>query len=185
MLPVFKIPGKYNFPVLKIVFLKKNHTMIWKEIKIAYRSYGNAEELPDGYKTLIDRARDSSEQAWAPYSQFRVGAAVRLKSGMILTGNNQENAAYPAGLCAERTALFYANANFPGDPVMAIAVTAQNARGLLAEPVKPCGGCRQAMLETESRYNQPITIILEGKDSIYVLDGVTSLLPLSFNRNSL
>ena len=159
--------------------------MIWKEIKIAYRSYGNAEEMPDEYKLLINMARSVSGKAWAPYSQFRVGAAVWLKNGLILTGNNQENAAYPVGLCAERTALFYANANYPDDPVVAIAVTAQNEKGLLPEPVKPCGGCRQAILETENRFSQPITIILDGSDSTIVLDGISSLLPLSFTRYSL
>ena len=131
------------------------------------------------------RARKASEDAWAPYSGFKVGAAVKLLSGMVLTGNNQENAAYPSGLCAERTVLFYASANFPDDPVVAIAVTAQNAAGFLAEPVKPCGGCRQALLEVETRHNRPVTIVLDGQQSIYLLEGVGSLLPLNFTRRSL
>jgi cytidine deaminase len=159
--------------------------MNWKEIKIAYREFSNIDELSDDWKALVLSARNASENAWAPYSGFKVGAAVKLASGMVVTGNNQENAAYPAGLCAERTALFYANANFPGVPVETIAVTAQNSEGWMAEPVKPCGGCRQAMLEVETRYNKPFTIILDGQKSIIVIDGVDSLLPLNFKRTSL
>lgn len=156
-----------------------------REIKIAYLEFDGIGELPDEYRLLIMRARKASEDAWAPYSGFKVGAAVKLLSGMVLTGNNQENAAYPSGLCAERTVLFYASANFPDDPVVAIAVTAQNAAGFLAEPVKPCGGCRQALLEVETRHNRPVTIVLDGQQSIYLLEGVGSLLPLNFTRRSL
>lgn len=159
--------------------------MNWKEIKISYQEYSNIDELPEEWKTLVLRARDASGNAWAPYSGFKVGAAVKLASGQIVIGNNQENAAYPAGLCAERTALFYANANYPDDPVETIAVTAQNSNGWMAEPVKPCGGCRQALLEVETRYNRPVTIVLDGQKSIIVLDGVDSLLPLNFKRSSL
>ncbi len=159
--------------------------MKWNEIKIAYREYNELDELPDDWKSLVIRARESSGNAWAPYSGFRVGAAVRLGSGRVITGNNQENAAYPVGLCAERTALFYANANYPDDPVEVIAVTAQNDKGFVEDPVKPCGGCRQALLEVETRYNQSVTIILDGKNALYVLDGVDGLLPLNFKRSSL
>jgi cytidine deaminase len=159
--------------------------MKWNEIKIAYREYANLGELPEDWKSLIMRARDVSDRAWAPYSGFKVGAAVKLVSGLIVAGNNQENAAYPAGLCAERTALFYANANFPNDPVDVIAVTAKNVHGWVEEPVKPCGGCRQALLEVETRYNRKVTILLDGQKAIYVLDGVDGLLPLNFTRSSL
>jgi cytidine deaminase len=159
--------------------------MNWKEIKIAYREFKSIDELSDDWKALVLRARAGSENAWAPYSGFKVGAAVKLVSGHVVVGNNQENAAYPAGLCAERTALFYANANYPDDPVETIAVTAQNSNGWMDEPVKPCGGCRQALLEVETRYNRLVTIILDGQKSIIVLDGVDSLLPLNFKRTSL
>lgn len=159
--------------------------MKWNEIKIAYREYLSLEELPGEWKELVLRARAASEDAWAPYSGFKVGAAVKLGSGLILTGNNQENAAYPVGLCAERTALFYANANYPDDPVDVIAVTAQNVNGWLDEPVKPCGGCRQALLEVETRFNKKVRIILDGQQSIYVLDGIDGLLPLNFKRSAL
>lgn len=159
--------------------------MKWNEIKIVYREYKGIEELPAEWKELVLRAREASCNAWAPYSGFRVGAAVKLGSGLIMTGNNQENAAYPAGLCAERTALFYANASHPDDPVDVIAVTAQNAHGWMEEPVKPCGGCRQALLEVETRYNKKVTIILDGQKAIYVMDGIDGLLPLNFKRSDL
>lgn len=159
--------------------------MNWREIRIAYREYSNLDELPEAWKDLILRARRTSLNAWSPYSGFMVGAAVKLESGRIIEGNNQENAAYPVGLCAERTALFYANANYPDDAVEVIAVSAQNSGGLVLKPVKPCGGCRQAMLEVEVRFNKKIQIILDGKESILVLDGVDSLLPLNFKPEAL
>lgn len=180
-----QISGKYNFPGRKIVFLSKFRIMNWREIRIAYREYSNLDELPEAWKDLILRARRTSLNAWSPYSGFMVGAAVKLESGRIIEGNNQENAAYPVGLCAERTALFYANANYPDDAVEVIAVSAQNSGGLVLKPVKPCGGCRQAMLEVEVRFNKKIQIILDGKESILVLDGVDSLLPLNFKPEAL
>lgn len=159
--------------------------MNWREIRIAYREYADLEELPGSWRDLVLNARQASFNAWSPYSGFMVGAAVRLESGRIISGNNQENAAYPVGLCAERTALFYANANFPHDAVEMIAVSAQNSGGLVLKPVKPCGGCRQAMLEVEVRFNRKILVILDGKDSILVLDGIDSLLPLNFKPEAL
>ncbi len=154
--------------------------MTQREIRIIYHEAEGIHELTDDLAELIREARQISEKAYSPYSGFCVGAAVRLADGRIITGNNQENAAYPSGLCAERTALFYANSNYPESPVDAIAITARNARGLVKEPVKPCGGCRQVMLETEIRFNRKIRIVLDGQKSVYLLDGVESLLPLSF-----
>jgi cytidine deaminase len=156
-----------------------------KEIIIKYREFSGVDDLPVLYKELVLSARQASGNAWAPYSGFRVGAAVRLLSGRVITGNNQENAAYPEGLCAERTALFYAGANYPGDPVEIIAVSASTHSGQVSLPVKPCGGCRQALLEVENRYNRQVTIVLDGADSVIVLDGVDSLLPLNFRPDSL
>jgi cytidine deaminase len=104
---------------------------------------------------------------------------------LIVTGNNQENSAYPSGLCAERVALFYANANYPESEVKAIAISAAKNGVLVNEPVKPCGSCRQALAETEVRFKTPIRIILDGQDSILVLNGVESLLPLSFSKKDL
>jgi cytidine deaminase len=180
-----KISGKYNFPVRKTVFLNKFCTMNSKEIIIVYQEHESIETLPTVLKLLVLAARQASANAYAPYSGFKVGAAVQLKSGMVVTGNNQENAAYPAGLCAERTALFYAGANFPDDPVEAIAVAASSTSGWLNEPVKPCGSCRQVMLETEGRSSKPITIILDGRQSVILIEGADSLLPLNFKKDSL
>jgi cytidine deaminase len=155
------------------------------EIKIVVHEFQNIGELPENDQRLLKEARRISALAYAPYSGFYVGAAVLLGSGVIITGNNQENSAYPSGLCAERVALFYANANYPESGVSAIAVSAAKNGLLVHEPVKPCGACRQALSEAEVRFDSPIRIILDGQDSIMVLQGVESLLPLSFSKNSL
>jgi cytidine deaminase len=156
-----------------------------KEIRILYDEFSSLEELPVEMKQLIEEARVISQKAWSPYSGFCVGAAVKLTNGLIIKGNNQENAAYPSGLCAERTALFYANANYPEIPVEAIAISARNVKGMVREPVKPCGSCRQVLLETEMRFNHPVKIILDGQNSIFVFDGIDSLLPMSFKPEAL
>lgn len=150
-------------------------------IKIVVRVYQYKElSLPDC--NLIDTACKATERSYAPYSHFSVGAAVRLLNGTIITGTNQENAAYPSGLCAERTVLFYANSQYPDSPIDTLAIAARNERGeFLDIPIPPCGACRQVMLETEQRFNRPIRILLFGKKEIYELDSVKSLLPLSFD----
>jgi len=155
------------------------------EIKIVVYEYETIEELPDADQILLSEARKITLLAYAPYSGFHVGAAVLLGNGKIFTGNNQENSAYPSGLCAERVALFYANANHPESEVKSIAVSAAKNGILVDDSVKPCGSCRQALAETEVRFGQPIRIILDGQDSILVLNGVESLLPLSFSKKAL
>lgn len=155
------------------------------EITIVVHEFQNIGELPENDQLLLNEARRITALAYAPYSGFHVGAAVLLDNGLIVTGNNQENSAYPSGLCAERVALFYANANFPDTGVKAIAVSAAKSGILVNESVKPCGACRQALAETEVRFETPIRIILDGQDSILVLHGVESLLPLSFSKKAL
>ncbi len=155
-----------------------------KELRILVYEYDNIVELPEIDRKLVLQAREASRNAYAPYSNFKVGAALLLDNGESVTGNNQENSAYPSGICAERVALFHANANFPDNKVKILAVTACNKNGLTTDPVKPCGTCRQAILETEARFNQPIKIILDGRKKIQVLEGVESLLPLSFKPAS-
>lgn len=155
------------------------------EIKIVVHEFANIVELPLNDQNLLIEARRITEQAYAPYSGFHVGAAVLLENGMIVTGNNQENSAYPSGLCAERVALFYANANYSDSAVKTIAISASKSGALVNEPVKPCGSCRQALAETEIRFKTPIRIILDGQDGILVLNGVESLLPLSFSKKAL
>jgi len=155
------------------------------EIRIVVHEFENIGELPEKDQALLREARRVTSMAYAPYSGFYVGAAVLLGNGTIVTGNNQENSAYPSGLCAERVAMFYANANYPDSEVKAIAISAAKDGVLVSEPVKPCGGCRQALAETEMRFETPIRIILDGQHSILVMQGVESLLPLSFSKKYL
>ncbi len=155
------------------------------EIRIVVHEFANIDELPVNDQNLLLEARLITELAYAPYSGFYVGAAVLLGNGTIVTGNNQENSAYPSGLCAERVALFYANANYPDSEVKTIAISAAKNGVLVNESVKPCGSCRQALAETEVRFKTPIRIILDGQDAILVLTGVESLLPLSFSKKAL
>ncbi len=170
---------------LKIVFLNKTSDMQTRELLIFLKEYTSLEELPKTEKKLVLAAREASHGAYAPYSNFHVGAALQLENGKIFKGNNQENSAYTNGLCAERVALFYANASFPDVAVKILAITAENANGLIPEPVRPCGSCRQVMVETESRFNQPIRIILDGKNKIQVFEGVENLMPFAFKPDSL
>lgn len=145
------------------------------------------EELPQQERELIDTAKEACLNAYAPYSKFHVGAAILLDNARIVRGSNQENAAYPSGLCAERTAAFYASSSHPGVAFKKIAIAAWQTPpqgkpledGFKSQPVSPCGGCRQALAEFEHLYGQ-IEVILYGKDKIYVFPSVASLLPLSF-----
>ena len=147
--------------------------------------YKNLSELTEIDQKLVNAAREASEKAYAPYSKFNVGAAVLLANGEIIRGNNQENADFTDGLCAERVALFFAHATYPDVAVTALAVTAKNKGRLLKGPTQPCGSCRQVLVETESRYKQQIRLILDGAEKIMVLNGADSLLPFAFKPDSL
>jgi len=127
---------------------------------------------------LILKARESVKNGYAPYSGFHVGAAVLLQNGIIITGNNQENAAYPSGLCAERTALFYAASQYPNVPIIAITVSLFSPKQ--SGIARPCGSCLQVMSEYEDLAGKPLHIILDGSDRIVVLDGIDNLLPFRF-----
>ena len=149
-------------------------------------SYNSSEELPADDRALLQLATEASKKAYAPYSQFNVGAALRLASGQIILGNNQENVAYPSGLCAERVALFYASANFPDDPVESIAITANTQKFKINSAVTPCGSCRQVMAEAEKKQKQNIRVIMLGSDdTILVTETCSQLLPLMFEANGL
>ena len=137
-------------------------------------------ELNKKEKKLIDMAKNAAKDAYAPYSQFKVGAAVLLENEEIITGNNQENIAYPSGMCAERVALYYANATFSGVKVEAIAIAAY-FEGDYTEKISPCGSCRQALQEAENRYKSPVRVLLYGKNEIYIVESVKDLMPLSFS----
>ena len=141
------------------------------------------DELSDIDRRLVDDARSATERSYAPYSKFHVGAAILLDNGEIITGANQENAAYPSGTCAERSACYYAHARYPEARFTAIAIAARGTDGNEVEtPVSPCGACRQALLEYETLAGHDVRVILAGRDRIYILPSVRSTLPLAFSE---
>jgi cytidine deaminase len=143
------------------------------------------DELNSDDRELINRAIDATNNSYANYSHFYVGAAVRLANGMIIIGANQENAAFPSGLCGERTAVFAAQANYPQEPIQTLAIAAKNSEGLLKQPITPCGACRQVLIELEHRYKKDMRIILYGTEYIYIIKSVKDLLPLSFTDDNM
>jgi cytidine deaminase len=155
------------------------------KISITYTEYNSIEELNQIDKELVLAAREAAKNAYAPYSKFRVGAAVILESGMIISGANVENAAFPSGICAERSALSYSASNYPADKPVTIAIAAFNEKGLTKNPVSPCGNCRQVIAEEEFRNNNNIRVILSGETKLQIIEKGGDLLPLQFNRNSL
>lgn len=143
------------------------------------------DELSQEDQYLVNRAIEATNNSYAPYSKFSVGAAAMLDNGIDIIGCNQENAASPSGLCAERSALFGAGAQYPNAAVTALAIAARNVNGLTTEPVVPCGACRQVILETEQRYHHKVRILLYGTKCIYSVDSVCDLLPLQFVSDSM
>ncbi|MAX78876.1 MAG: cytidine deaminase [Crocinitomicaceae bacterium] len=159
---------------MKEIGVKKQTALTYYEVALS--------ELPEEYKKLLQQAENALENAYAPYSMFRVGASVLLENGEVIIGNNQENAAYPSGLCAERVALFAAKAQYPDVAIKALAVTARsNTKELLQSPVTPCGSCRQVMAEYEkyNAYNFPV-ILGGSEDVVWVVPNASDLLPLTF-----
>jgi cytidine deaminase len=141
------------------------------------------DELSKKERELVKKAIDATERSYAPYSRFSVGAALMLRNGEVIIGCNQENAAFPAGICAERAAIYSAGAQYPDEPIMMLAIAARNDRGeLQQEPVPPCGICRQVLLESETRFNQSVRLLLYGQSHVYIVDGVKELMPLSFTE---
>jgi len=147
--------------------------------------FGTFDELSADDQHLIQTAIAATENSYSPYSRFQVGAALRLANGKEVMGANQENAAFPSGLCAERSAIFAAQSNYPDQPVTALAIAARNEYGLMHDPIVPCGACRQVILEIEDRYKQPIRIFLYGTGGVYVINTVKELLPLHFVSESM
>ena len=164
--------------------ITKTRAMKEIQIPVCIRSFSFEELSPEDCQ-LIEEAKKATSRSYSPYSHFAVGAAIRLKNGMILTGSNQENAAYPSGLCAERTVLFYASAQYPDQPVQVLAIAARNENGFLQTPIPPCGACRQVMLETEQRHHTALRILLYGEKYIYEIEGTKTLMPLSFGEEFL
>ena len=152
-----------------------------KEIKIAYREYESLAELEAEDMTLASAAIEAMNSAYAPYSRFNVGAAVMFEDGEIIKGSNQENAAYPSGLCAERTALFYASASRPDKVMEALAIVAGQDGKICSSPVTPCGACRQVMAQYETKSGRHMRILLVGSDRIWRFEKVEDLLPFIFD----
>lgn len=169
----------------KIISLKQRiHTMREHNITAKIKIY-NLEECDDNKKKLIEAAKAATKHAYAPYSKFHVGAALMLENGDIITGSNQENAAYPSTLCAERTAIFYANSQYPDIPVTQIAIAACTNGDFTEEVCAPCGSCRQVISEVENRFDHKIKIIMCGANEIYEVESIQDLLPLSFGKENL
>jgi cytidine deaminase len=171
-----------------ITFILLNHKsplMKEKEIKLIYTEYNDMAEMSEEDRMLIGKAIEAGRKAYAPYSRFQVGAAMLLEDGTVVSGANVENAAFPSGSCAEKTALSYAVSNYPDLKPVAIAVVARNENGLTGEPVPPCGNCRQMLLEEENRNGKPIKVILYGSGRIVVVPSSEKLMPLQFNRDHL
>ena len=152
-----------------------------KEIKIAYIEYESLDQLGPDDRKLADAAIEAVSRSYAPYSNFNVGAAVLLEDGEVIQGSNQENAAYPSGICAERTALFYAGASRPDKAVVKIAIAAGQNGVLCSSPVTPCGACRQVMAQYQLKGGHPIEILLIGTERIWKFAKVEDLLPFTFD----
>ncbi|MBI3510524.1 MAG: cytidine deaminase [Bacteroidetes bacterium] len=156
------------------------------EIPVTICEYENENELPPSDLGLLKEARLGGEFAYAPYSEFHVGAALRLSNGKIIRANNQENVAYPSGLCAERVAIFFASANHPGETIESIAISCSSEKTGSDKPFSPCGACRQVLAEYEQKQHSPIKIILGGKTGkILISESVKNLLPLVFEADEL
>ena len=156
------------------------------EIKIAFEEYNSLKELTQPDQDLCLEAVKAMENSHSPYSKFRVGAALRLQSGKIIHGSNQENVAYPSGLCAERVALFYWGANHPDDSIESMAITAHTDEFPLLKPVTSCGSCLQVLAEYEKKQNKPVRIILYCKNGpTWVANGIETFLPFLFFEDRL
>ncbi len=159
-----------------------------KKVQVTFEMqvFDDLNELIEADKKLMERAVSARANAYAPYSNFKVGAAILLDNGEVVIGNNQENASYPSGLCAERVAIFHAGANYPGIPIRSIAITAASQLHEVATPAAPCGNCRQAIAEYEQRQEFPITLLLMGETGeVLKCKSLADILPIAFNSSYL
>ena len=152
-----------------------------KKIDIAYIEYESLSQLDEDDRVLAEMAVKATENSYSPYSGFAVGAALRLSNGEIVTGANQENIAYPSGLCAERTAMFYAHAKYPDAVMECMAIAGKQGGEICPSPATPCGACRQVMAEYQTKGGKPMKIILVGSGKIWKFSKVDDLLPLIFD----
>mgnify|MGYP003144775068 CR=1 FL=1 len=159
-----------------------------KPLKVTsnFEVYNSVEELPQAIRSLMKTAVEARDKAYAPYSQFKVGAAIALNNNEVVTGSNQENASYPSGLCAERTAIYYAGAAFPEAQIQNIAISAKSMRHLVEAPVPPCGACRQALVEYEVKQETDIAVYFMGETGkVMKANSIKDLLPLIFENSVL
>ena len=157
-----------------------------EKIEIEFTVYASSDELQENDKALLVKAREVTNMAYAPYSNFQVAAVAKLTNGEFVAGTNQENASTPAGLCAERVMLASASMLHPNIPIDTIAISYNNLKGTSCEPTTPCGICRQSLQEHEDRLHRPIRLVLGGLEgSVFVFEKSTSLLPLAFNGKEL
>jgi cytidine deaminase len=151
-----------------------------------YKVYDNISELPEEQQWLLNEAREVTANAYAPYSNFQVGAVARMANGEIVAGSNQENASFPVGLCAERVLLASISSIFPKVPIDTIAISYKSEHQKSDHPISPCGICRQSLQEFETRVNHPVQLVLGGMEGpVYVIDSATRLLPLAFTSEEL
>lgn len=157
-----------------------------RKIIIRYEEYNKDDILSTGDSLLVEEANQALKTSYAPYSEFHVGAAVLLENGKVIKGSNQENSAYPSGLCAERVAIFHAKASFPDEAVIAVAITGCSDNFTADEPITPCGACREVIAETEKRQSNKIRIIMSGSGGCTkIVDGIDNLLPMKFHEEKL
>lgn len=156
-----------------------------KELNFSYEFFKSISDLSTSDLNLVKCAKEAMGKAYAPYSHFSVGAALKLKTGEIIQGNNQENMAFPSGLCAERVALFYAGANFPGIEIETLCIVAEGDLVPKSHILSPCGSCRQVMLESENRQKNPIRVILINQDeTVLIVNSAKDFLPFGFGKDS-
>jgi cytidine deaminase len=165
----------------QIIFLRMH-----KKFEFDYECYDSSSELNKDDQELLTKAREVTSLAYAPYSQFYVGAVGRLKNSQVVAGTNQENASYPVGICAERVLLGNAAMLYPGVPIDTIAISYNSDQVKPTHPISPCGMCRQALLEYETRTLEPIRLILSGQEGkVYIIKTVAALLPFAFTSSEL
>jgi cytidine deaminase len=155
-------------------------------IKTELEVFESISELPSSIQNLMNKAHEARENAYAPYSHFKVGATLLLESGEIIPGNNQENAAYPSGLCAERVAIYHAGAVYPSQKIVSLAITARSLKKVITDPIPPCGACRQALVEYEIKQDSNIETYFMGESGkVIKASSIKDLLPLVFNKEYL
>lgn len=179
---VFDIKERYFTSRTNLLKFAVKQFYMKKKIVIEYQEFPSADKLPKADAELLKEAISATELSYSPFSKFRVGAAVRMANGQILKASNQESEAFPSGLCAERSVLFYAFSKYPGVAVEALAIAAKKGKKLTQLPTRPCGACIQVMLDAQKRGGKPMKVILGSQEKIEVISSVNDLIPFSFDN---